>query len=209
MTNQDAKAATRVLYKLARNGGTRAECRALIADGGDVNIHDMRGQTALMWAACNGFVDIVQALIDGGADVNAQNSGGKTALMKAVEVGANKCTQVLLDAGADINVQEKTGCTVLMLAILRSGEGLIHTLLAREPDMLLTSIHGKSAVDMLSSRELVRDIGRKMRAMTESQIAARKKKEIEDQFRAAADSGTQKTRRIIKAKVRNRSMCHD
>ena len=44
---------------------------------------DKSAMTALMAAASNGSIPIVQAILDAGADVNKRNSDGVTALMHA------------------------------------------------------------------------------------------------------------------------------
>ena len=46
--------------------------------------HPTGGFTALMWAARNGSVDIVERLVAGGADLNARNGDGATAAMIAI-----------------------------------------------------------------------------------------------------------------------------
>ncbi|MDQ3256695.1 MAG: ankyrin repeat domain-containing protein [Acidobacteriota bacterium] len=41
--------------------GDSAAARDLLAKGADLNVKDMAGLTALMWAAGNGHLDIVRA----------------------------------------------------------------------------------------------------------------------------------------------------
>ena len=58
-----------------KNGKLKSEkeIRDLILKGADVNIKDIDGWTALIWAAEKGHKEIVEMLLDGGADVNVQN----------------------------------------------------------------------------------------------------------------------------------------
>jgi len=53
--------------------------------------------TALMWAASEGYLNIFKLLLDRGADVNAKNSAGYTALMFAAESDRRDIVSALLD----------------------------------------------------------------------------------------------------------------
>jgi ankyrin repeat protein len=59
--------------------------------------------TALMWAAERGYLDIAQSLLAGGSDVNATNDFGDTALDGAAMQGDIEMTKLLLRNGADIS----------------------------------------------------------------------------------------------------------
>jgi len=54
----------------------------------------------LMWAAAEGYADVVQTLIKHGADITTRSNGGFTALLFAVREGKLESARVLLDAGA-------------------------------------------------------------------------------------------------------------
>lgn len=45
------------------------------------------GNTALTYACCGGFEDVVQVLLDNGASVEHQNENGHTPLMEAASCG--------------------------------------------------------------------------------------------------------------------------
>ncbi len=49
----------------------------------DIKKKDRDGQTALMHASKNGYLDIVQLLLANETDVNTENNNGKTALFYA------------------------------------------------------------------------------------------------------------------------------
>jgi ankyrin repeat protein len=69
-----------------------------------VNAREQRyGDTALMWAAAAGHVDVVRLLIEAGADVRAVDDEGVTALHLARANGHTEVAAALLAAGADPN----------------------------------------------------------------------------------------------------------
>ncbi|MEO8465949.1 MAG: ankyrin repeat domain-containing protein [Gammaproteobacteria bacterium] len=70
----------------------------------DVNARERRyGDTALMWAAVAGYVDVVRLLIEAGADVRAVDDEGMTALQLARANGHTEVASALLAAGANPN----------------------------------------------------------------------------------------------------------
>ena len=70
----------------------------------DVNARERRyGDTALMWAAVAGNVDVVRLLIEAGADVRAVDDEGVTALHLARAKGHTEVAAALLAAGANPN----------------------------------------------------------------------------------------------------------
>ncbi len=58
---------------------------ALLAKGANVNYANTNGDTALIWAACNGNTEVVKRLMDGGADKTKKTKSGKTALDLALQ----------------------------------------------------------------------------------------------------------------------------
>ena len=80
--------------------GDGKEIQAFLYAGVDVNVKDITGATALIWAASAGHVEIVQLLMDAGADLNAKDSRGRTALMRAEAKGWTEMGELLGNAGA-------------------------------------------------------------------------------------------------------------
>jgi len=80
------------------------ERRAIPRHRADVNAREQRyGDTALMWAAVAGHVDVVRLLIEAGADVRAVDDEGVTALHLARAKGHAEVAAALLAAGANPN----------------------------------------------------------------------------------------------------------
>ena len=106
-----------------------------------------------MWAAENGYNDVISNLIVQNASVNLQNRGGWTALMNAAKNGHNDVVSTLLanNATTDNQSNENGGWTALMYAA-RNGHG----------DVVTNLIESGAAVDIESrSGEKALDIAEK------------------------------------------------
>jgi ankyrin repeat protein len=106
------------LIQLIRNNDLTT-LKARLAAGVDVNAHDSRDTTLLMYAAGFGSTDAVKLLLSAGANVNARNQFGSNALI----YGANNYekARLLVEKGADVNVKTKSGRTPLMIAASCNG----------------------------------------------------------------------------------------
>ncbi|GET41720.1 ankyrin repeat domain-containing protein [Microseira wollei] len=72
--------------------GDAKTVEAVLAQGANVNVTGGvtpvgESNTALMWAAAEGHLDVVNILLAHGADVNVKNDANYTALMYAAERG--------------------------------------------------------------------------------------------------------------------------
>jgi len=142
----------------ARNGKTGA-AKVLLAARPKIDARNGHGETALMLAAFNGHLPIVQALLVKGASVNhpgwtplsyaatrnhldvarvlikagakidAEADNGTTALMMASREGHLPMVLLLLEHGANINHMTKAGYTSLELAIAHGHPDVAETLL--------------------------------------------------------------------------------
>lgn len=104
------------------------------------------GYTALMLAAEDDPINIVEILLANGADPNIQNRYGRTALLMASEKGRKKIVKILLARGAGPNFQNIYGNTALMEASRRGNTEIVKILLkTKEADPDIQNIHGKTA----------------------------------------------------------------
>jgi ankyrin repeat protein len=111
--------------------GDRAQVRALIAAGADVNAPQGDGMTALHWTADLGDAETARVLLAAGAQVGPiTRIGGYTPLHIAGEGGHGPVVRVLLEAGADAGAgREITGSTPLHYAAAAGSVDAIDALL--------------------------------------------------------------------------------
>ena len=74
----------------------------LLDNGADVNMKNINGDTALILAAYNEYLETLAALLRAGADTEVIGSDGESALMWSVEKGGLESVRLLLDNGANI-----------------------------------------------------------------------------------------------------------
>ena len=114
-----AKNISRNIFEAAQSGDTGFIIN-YIKNGGNVNLKDQDGKTALIYAVEKKDDNIVKLLIDAKADVNVR-SHGWTVLMDAQ--GSTNIMNMLIDAGADVNARNNDfgnilfGKTALMIAL--------------------------------------------------------------------------------------------
>ena len=104
----------------------------LLDRGVDVNATNIDGDTALMSAAGNGYIKIINLLLDSEANVNAVNKYGSTALTWAVRNRHTKTVNLLLDRSADVNAANKDGITALTLAERNGHTKIVKLLIDRK-----------------------------------------------------------------------------
>ena len=104
----------------------RSQSRALelIEAGADVNVTGKHGTTALMYAARQGDLRLVEALAQRGADLNDGS------LLRAAEGGYVDMVQFLLRSGADVDVPTKAGTTPLVYAAWKGHASIVDLLIS-------------------------------------------------------------------------------
>lgn len=117
--------------------------------GADPNSRDRwYGQTALMWAAAAGRLDVARLLINAGADVNVVDVEGATALMFASSNGHRTFAELLLERGADIGVANRAGDTALHGATRRGSIDVIALLVEHGANVEARNDKGQTALDI-------------------------------------------------------------
>src|SRR5690606_9627219 len=92
---------------------------------------DRSGQTALMWAAAAGRVDVIDLLISNGAQINRETEKGFTPLFFSLKSGNPQASTVLLDAGADPYHRAADGTSAVQLAMYQQAHEFVALMLER------------------------------------------------------------------------------
>ena len=121
MAADTAQPNVNALLEAAESGDHAVAMRLVSAKGANVNATEADGSTAIMYAAANGDLDVVNALIKAGANVKLKNQLGTSAITEASIIGSAPIISALLKAGADPNFKTPNAETPLMEAA-RSGK---------------------------------------------------------------------------------------
>jgi ankyrin repeat protein len=148
------------ILHLVALGRSTARCELLLTQADALlEMRDVDGLTALMYAALHGRLDNVQLLLQHGADVNAANSRGCTALIAAAQTTNTAVAQLLLDFGADIRAADIKGQNALSKATIKGHVSMMEFLKQRG-----LSVH---AVDSAGSTLLMLAISAQQRVAAE------------------------------------------
>jgi ankyrin repeat protein len=134
---------------LACRRGSVDHVRSLIKSklGGNINHRDDRDFDSLMYAARDGFTEVVRVLIsEGGANANATSKDGFSPLMYASLCGYPETAKVLIEANAVVDSVDNTGFTSLMGASQNGHRETVETLLKCGANPNLVDSNGYSAL---------------------------------------------------------------
>ena len=134
----------------AARSGSVPTVRHLLARGVDVNhTESFQSTTALMWAAAEGHIDVVDLLLEAGADPNRQGhvttlkdrhnadhpTGGFTALMFAARRGDDALVRRLVARGANVNLKNGDSASAAMIAMYNDRFDVANTLIELGSDV--------------------------------------------------------------------------
>lgn len=130
--------------------GDLKKFKLLLKHGADIDFpyqgaQKWHGCTALMFAASEGNVELVDFLLKNGADVNAINTRKETALTWSSYKGRTEMVKFLLNNSATIDHQDGCGYTALIWAAEGGHADTVNLLINRNANIELTSILGSSA----------------------------------------------------------------
>lgn len=114
------------------------------ANGGDPELTDGWGRTALLWAVQNDRHELVGALLSGGSNPNARDATGASVFYRAVGAGAYEIADTLLVAGAEIDAMngDRDLQTTLHYCVMQNRKECVEFLLARGADRGLEDSFG-------------------------------------------------------------------
>jgi ankyrin repeat protein len=107
------------------------------------------GDTPLMAACLDGFLDVAKLLVAAGAQVNGP---GWTPLHYAAFDGRTDIVNYLLDVGANKDALAPNGYSALMLAVRNGHLPAARALLARAPDLNVKGQDGETALSIATQR---------------------------------------------------------
>ena len=134
----------------------------LLAQGARVQRRNNVRETALMYAALKGHLEIVKKLQARGGEINHE---GWTALHYCAAEGRLEVCQYLLDQKADIDAASPNGTTPLMMAARQGHFDVVKLLLWEHADPQRKSESGQTALSMAlrggfeQAAQLIRDAG--------------------------------------------------
>uniref|UniRef100_A0A7S3AE45 Uncharacterized protein n=1 Tax=Haptolina ericina TaxID=156174 RepID=A0A7S3AE45_9EUKA len=152
------------LMAVAATSMTRQEgdcTSALIQNKADLALVDRNGTDALMFAARNGRLDMVEIMLQGGIDYNRKRPGGATALMDAAASGHEAVVRAILDYGQNggrppvkIDERDDQGQTALMHAAKGGKDHTMMPLLQAGASTNLTDNENRSAATLAASNDV-------------------------------------------------------
>jgi uncharacterized protein len=134
----------------ASRSGSVPTVRLLLTRGVDVNAAEkFQNTTAVMWAAAEGHIDVVDVLIEAGADINRQGhittltdrnnadhpTGGFTPLMWAARAGNDALVRRLVEKGAKVNLKNGDEASAAMVAMYNDRFDVAGTLIELGSDV--------------------------------------------------------------------------
>jgi len=135
--------------------------RYLITKGNaKVNAISKAGNTALIWTARNGHLNIVELLMNFDADINVVNKKGYSALLWATQNQHYEISKKLVESGADINAVifegDFAGFSALTFASRRGDNSLLNYFVKNGADATTETIYGYCADKYASMPENVK-----------------------------------------------------
>ncbi len=127
-------------------GRQRTAALALLAHGASIKPERLDRTTPLMYAAADGYDDVLKALLKRGARVNAADLEEVTALVYAVRTGHRTCANLLLKAGASVSAVDIHGRTPLMEAAMCGQSEIASDLIAAHANVNAKDKSGNSAL---------------------------------------------------------------
>ncbi len=124
-------------------------------DGGmPVDKPDAAGQTALMYAAQTGRIEVIEYLLSKGADINAQSGvfGLGTPLIYAASGNRLEAIELLIDRGADIDATTSRKSTALMIAAAQGHVEAVKLLLEKGANPNLKNKEDQTVLDVARSQ---------------------------------------------------------
>ena len=119
-----------------------------------MNQADNNGDTPLLIASQNGYLEIVEILIASGGLVNQADNNGKTPLYIASAVGHLEVVKVLIASGGSVNEADNDGSTPLHIASELGHLEIVKVLIANKADFLYKNKNGQTPLDVATTNAI-------------------------------------------------------
>ncbi|STX52092.1 ankyrin 3 [Legionella busanensis] len=139
------------LLWLAASFGHVSLVEELIDQGTEVNIADSDGDTPLLMALKNHYLQVASYLIASKANVNLANNDGITPLHMAANFGHLPLIKQLTDEGAKVNVVDNDGLTPLHTAAREGQVEISKYLIQAGADLFLTTKLGNTPLSIAAA----------------------------------------------------------
>lgn len=115
----------------AAKSGSLTMIDFLIREGADYNAKDDNNYTPLIYAAANGYKDVLNRLLkEKGIDYNAQSIDGESALIAAAKGGYLDSVEILCKiSGINVNLTDQNGNSALSWAIINNHPDVVEFLI--------------------------------------------------------------------------------
>ena len=149
--NAQNKCGVTALMKALQNKDSKIVSELLKTPDIDVNIKDLSGKPALMYALSDCYLmnlDMFSQLLKTpGIDVNIKDDFGNTTLIHAVVThNADAVSELLKVPGINVNAQNHTGMTALMFAVMEDKKTTSTLLNESKIDVNIKNYHGETAL---------------------------------------------------------------
>lgn len=111
------------------SSGEVVNVKLFLAAGINPNAKSEKGDAALIAAAINNQIKVIDALIAGGADLTITDKQGLTALMRAARDSRLEAVNALISHGADVNSLGNVDATALMFTSVRGDVRIANALI--------------------------------------------------------------------------------
>ncbi len=133
---------------IAAAKGDLKKVHDLLISGTPPNLTDASGRPAIVWAALENHVDVVEELLRAPRiQPNATDQQGNTALIVAAQRGHAETVDALIRAKVRLNLDNKDGMTALIIASQNGFARCVQLLMKAGADATIQDRTGRTALD--------------------------------------------------------------
>ncbi|KAL4804051.1 ankyrin repeat-containing domain protein [Aspergillus unguis] len=158
---EDAEAGKAAIIEAAkgrRRDDAAAIVRSLLTNGANPHATDLRGKTALHYAAQRGNRLAISHLVYDGAEVHKRSKTGMTPILSAAAAGSYTGVEAMIMEGADVNDEDEEGDSVLIKAANFPEASLVRFLLEMRANKDHVNGAGRAALSFAAEKGDVRAV---------------------------------------------------